>query len=235
MQRPTSSRLAGAVAVATAAVLALTGCATPDDGGPAAADPTPAVTEPAAEPTPDQTPQEPAEEPTEAPVEEPADAPDEPTDSTIIPAGSTELAMLDATGDRGHVISDLRVEAHEGFDRVILDLTATEGAAGLPGWFARFGDAAMDLDDTVIEVDGQYVLSLNVLLRAPLPEKGDGSIPEHTTVDFDGAAVVSVVNGYWHAGERMIFIGIDGATQPEVTITRVADSPRIEIDVAHIS
>ncbi|MCL2594916.1 MAG: hypothetical protein FWD83_05300 [Promicromonosporaceae bacterium] len=147
---------------------------------------------------------------------------------TIIAPGSRAL-YHQPEGANIRVITDIRVGAHDGFDRVVFDLA---GGAN-PGWFARFVDAAHDDGSGLpVDVPGQHILELRLAGMA-FPEESDAIAYDGAAIGFGGTALNSVIYRFWFEGYITVFIGIDGPTQPLVTITALDGPPRVMVDIAH--
>ncbi|GGK78058.1 hypothetical protein GCM10011509_28240 [Ornithinimicrobium pekingense] len=125
-------------------------------------------------------------------------------------------------------ITGVRTGLHEGYDRVVLDLTGDEVALG---WFARLVDETFeDGSGRPVEVEGERFLELGVNgidWTTDRPERYDGG-----TVQGQGTEVVTeVVFGVLFEGQQQIFVGLTEDT--EYRIFPLSDPARIVIDVRH--
>lgn len=211
------SRRAAQRASATAAVLAallLAGCQGDDD--PDAEGPTP--TAPATSTSPGTT---------ETPTDETSDDTEEPTGS-FPPWRSDPSDQPPADAGAGQEITDVRTGRHDGFDRVVLDLTGDEVALG---WFARLVDEPAEAaSGRPVEVEGERFLELGIAgidWTTEAPERYDGS-----TVTGQGTEVVTeVVHGVLFEGQQQIFVGLRQDT--EYRVFALDEPARIVIDVRH--
>lgn len=224
-------------AAATAAVaLLLAGCSggqAPTPSQPTGSTPTPAASTPTPQPS----------ESTAVPGE-PSTPPAGPTPSaTSAPPGSSEAPIPDdaasappwLTGpsDRaasavGQEITGVRTGLHDGYDRVVLDLTGSDPELG---WFAGFTDEAIaDPSGRPLDVDGDAFLQLGVTgidWITPSPERYSGD-----PVRDDALEVVrEVVFGGLFEGQQQILIGLDAQTAYRVFA--LSAPARIVVDIRH--
>ncbi|WP_166849164.1 hypothetical protein [Isoptericola sp. BMS4] len=155
------------------------------------------------------------------------------------PSGDTPFRADDrpdtgrASGDAALVITDVRVGAHDGYDRVVLDL----GGTGSPGWRVEYVDRATDDGSgEPVDVDGDEVLQVRLSGMA-LPSDVSG-VAEYDggRVEPDGTeAVEEVVYRFWFEGYTTIFIGVDdptdGARRPAFRVFALDDPARVVVDV----
>lgn len=135
-----------------------------------------------------------------------------------------------ASNDTGvaQEITDVRIGAHEGFDRVVLDVTGDE--PGL-GWYARFTeDAIEDPSDLPLNVDGDAFLEIAVTgidWTSDSTERYDGS-----AVSGQGTTVITQVKfGGLFEGQQQVVIGL--RSQTAYRVFALSDPARIVIDVQH--
>ncbi|HSK24192.1 MAG TPA: hypothetical protein VK906_13485 [Egicoccus sp.] len=212
-----------------AAVLAvtLTGCIASREGEPSE----PVVSE---EPAPSEEPDPSEPEPTST-----DDATDEPEPS---PTASEEAAPpLEGTPgtdparaepDGGGLLAvvDVRVAAHDGFDRVVFDIGGDDGTVG---WDVRYVDVPTSQGSgEEAEVDGEAYLAVSISGVALPPDLPPDV--EVFTDDVDGPAdgtVVEVVHDSIFEGYHLFFVGLD-AEAPYV-VERLDDPQRLVIDLHH--
>lgn len=137
-----------------------------------------------------------------------------------------------ASGDAALVVTDVRVGAHDGYDRVVLDL----GGTGSPGWRVEYVDRATDDGSgEPVDVDGDEVLQVRLSGMA-LPTDVPGVTEyDRGRVDPDGTeAVEEVVYRFWFEGYTTTFIGVDrddGTGRPAFRVFALDDPARVVVDV----
>lgn len=212
---------------ATAATLTLGLAACGDDETPAPGDgtnPPPVVetTEPAtATPTDDATTAGPTETPTTAaPTEEEADPSALPA---FAPAGTPQ--SVEPSGDLLLPV-DLRVGDHEGYDRVVVELTGD----GVPGWQTEYvSEAVEDGRGEIVDVDGEAILSVHVSGTRYPDEGEDHYVPQGP---LEGPDIIEEVHylGTFE-GLTQIFIGVDDGAA-DYRVFTLTDPVRLVIDIA---
>lgn len=125
-------------------------------------------------------------------------------------------------------IIGIRTGLHEGFDRVVLELSGDEPVLG---WFAGFTDeAVVDPSGQPLEVAGEAFLELGVHgidWTNESPERYSGEpVPGG---DLEG--VTEVVFGGLFEAQQQIVIGLDAQTAYRVFA--LSDPARIVIDIRH--
>ncbi|SKC66896.1 AMIN-like domain-containing (lipo)protein [Krasilnikoviella flava] len=130
--------------------------------------------------------------------------------------------------DAALVVTDVRVGAHDGFDRVVFDL---EGA-GTPGWSVEYVDAPADGGSGhAVRVDGDAVLRVRLSGMA-MPGEGAAEYGG-ATVDAEVAeSVEEVVYRFWFEGYTTAFVGVDEPGLP-FRAYALADPARVVVDVRH--
>lgn len=120
-------------------------------------------------------------------------------------------------GGSGLYAPSLRAGLNDGFDRVVIDLTAAPGtAAGSPAWLASYEPSpTRDGSGAPAGVAGDSVLQL-VLAGMPYPEPGD---PVYDAGDYgldthSLAAVVEVIRTTPFEGQLQVFVGMQGEPRP---------------------
>lgn len=208
-----------------AAVLLLTACGT-DASPTSASDTSRSSPEPSGAPsaTPSATPSESASEsPSESPSAGSPDPSPSPPDGPPFPE-SSEPQTAEPSGDWDLQLVDVRVGEHDGFDRVVLELSGT----ATPGWGVAWGDEAVaEGSGEVVPVAGDRVLTISASGTA-MPEPGSFEVPQRLGPAGDIAEVH--VNG-WFEGYTQVFAGIEGDERPFRVFT-LTDPPRLVVDVA---
>ncbi|GAA5166027.1 AMIN-like domain-containing (lipo)protein [Ornithinimicrobium tianjinense] len=130
------------------------------------------------------------------------------------------------TGGEAQEITGVRIGEHDGYDRVVLDLS---GDQRLLGWHAEFVDQAVeDPSGRPLEVDGTAYLQIGVRgidWTNDSADRYDGA-----PVDADDTEIVEeVVFGGLFEGQQQIVIGLDERT--EFRVFGLDDPARIVIDV----
>lgn len=139
---------------------------------------------------------------------------------------SSEREPRQTAGEWQEIIG-VRTGAHDGYDRVVLDLS---GEVPMLGWFAGFTDEAIE-DPTgfPLEVDGDAFLELGIRAidwTTDRPERFSGP------VDADGLGnVTDVVFGGLFEAQQQILIGLEERTAYRIFV--LPDPARIVIDIKH--
>lgn len=218
-------RASTAVAV-TALVLAACGTGTDDEEttGPPPSPPT-ASPDPGDDADPDGD-----ADPDDADPDDGADPDVEPDDPDVAPiAGTptTDVSTEERDGTR-LVVTDLRIGAHDGFDRVTFEV---EGGEGVPGWRIAYDDDPRSAGSgQEVEIAGDAVL--HVSLRnfayptdAPAePRDGPDRLEPSRT-----AAVVEVLDDVLFEGHHDFWIGVD--EQRPYRVALLEDPTRVVIDI----
>ncbi|WP_151526583.1 AMIN-like domain-containing (lipo)protein [Serinicoccus kebangsaanensis] len=125
----------------------------------------------------------------------------------------------------------LRAGLHEGFDRVVVDLTGPAGSAG-PGWVASYEAAPTRAGSGApAGVAGDSVLQLVLAGMAypepgdPVYDAGDAGLDTHSL-----GAVVEVIRTTPFEGQLQVFVGMGGEPRPYRVFT-LQDPLRLVIDV----
>lgn len=205
------------VAIATAAAL-LAGCGT-DGGGDQTTEPSTTASTTSDEPTTeDPTTEEPtSEEPTsEAPSDEPTDGLAEFPDTTDDQSSeATEAALL---------LVDVRVAAHDGYDRVVLEF---EGD-GAPGWQVGYVDsAATDGKGDPIELEGDAILQVSALHTMPNDMTGYYDGPRE--IDADLSSIEEVFVDGTFEGMTTVYLGLD--EEVPFRVLTLTEPSRLVVDV----
>lgn len=214
-----------------AVALGLVGCtgdapAPQDTSTPGATTAAPGDT-PSAEPVTPTPPTTPAATPSGTASTPPGDTTDDGADDPPPFVANTEPDTGEATGGSPGTLVDLRVGAHGGFDRVVLELNGP----GLPGWNVRYVDEAVgDASGLTVDVEGDAILEVT-LFPVAYPEDATGFYDGPDTVSVAGTEVVteavfsSLFEGYLQA-----FVGVDGGQHPFRAYS-LTDPARIVVEV----
>ncbi len=215
-------------ATATTLTLGLAACGTddtPDDESTTV--PPPVVSEPTTEPATGTA--TPTAEPTDdGATDAPSDTPTaEETDSSALPpfepAGTPQ--SVEPSGDLLLPVG-LRVGDHEGYDRVVVELTGD----GVPGWQTEYvAEAIEDGRGNRIDVDGDAILSVYVSGTRYPDEGEDHLVPSGPVEGPDIVEEVHYVGTF--EGLTQLFIGVDDGEADYRAFT-LADPARLVIDIA---
>jgi len=184
---------------------------------------------PAASPTPTTSPTTPtavptttAPEPDPSPTAQPA--PEPTTDLGEFTAPGAQLA---SDGDAsGYVVTDVRTGRHDGFDRVVYELTDGQGT---PGYRVGYVDEAVeDPSGEVREVHGDAILEVWLVGTTYPVEGGPQEFPEDLHPD-DGD-VQHVVRPLTFEGMTQSFVGVDDGPRAFRVIV-LSDPARVVVDV----
>lgn len=141
--------------------------------------------------------------------------------------GSADLSMktLRPEAPAQLVVTDVRVSAHSGFDRVVLDLHG----AGDPGWFVDYTTSPTQQGSgSSISFTGDTALNVNV----------DGTVypfdlglddPQIGTVPGTGGIVTEVISAGTFEGRSQFLVGLNGRHPYSVTV--LEDPHRLVIDI----
>lgn len=165
------------------------------------------------------------------------DAPDEDPDAPGLSDGPDWIdpgqeVRVDPERDAievGQEITGIRMAVHDGFDRVVLDLTGDEVALG---WFGLYEDAPVEAGSgNPIDFAGNAVLSVpvdGIDWLNPHPDRADGS-----EIGGPGGTenAVEVLFGVLFEGQQQVFVSVVDRTP--YRIFPLSDPARIIIDVQH--
>ena len=212
--------LGGTLAVAA---LLLAACGT-DTSPTSASD---ATTSPSPE-TSETSPGTPSASPSDSPSESPSASAESPS-ATPAPDGppfpeSTDPQTAEPTGEWDLQLVDVRVGEHDGFDRVVLELSGT----ATPGWGVAWSDEAVaEGSGDVVPLEGDHVLTISASGTA-MPDAGSFEVPAR--LGPAGSVAEVQVNG-WFEGYTQVFAGVEGEERPFRVFT-LADPPRLVVDIA---
>ena len=205
-------------ATLAAAVLLLAACGT-DPSPTSASEATTPSPSPEPSDTSSQTPSETqspsasAESPSPAPAPDGPSFPESTAPQTAEPSGEWDLQLV-----------DVRVGEHDGFDRVVLELSGT----ATPGWGVAWSDEAVaEGSGDVVPLEGDHVLTISASGTA-MPEPGSFEVPAR--LGPAGAVAEVQVNG-WFEGYTQVFAGVQGDERPFRVFT-LTDPPRLVVDIS---
>jgi hypothetical protein len=137
---------------------------------------------------------------------------------------STDPQTAEPTGEWDLQLVDVRVGEHDGFDRVVLELSGT----ATPGWGVAWSDEAVaEGSGDVVPLEGDRVLTISASGTA-MPEPGSFEVPAR--LGPAGAVAEVQVNG-WFEGYTQVFAGVEGDERPFRVFT-LTDPPRLVVDIA---
>jgi len=206
-----------------AAALLLAACGT-DTSPTSASD---ATTSPSPE-TSETSPGTPSASPSDSPSESPSASAESPSPAPA-PDGlpfpeSTDPQSAEPSGEWDLQLVDVRVGEHDGFDRVVLELSGT----ATPGWGVAWSDEAVaEGSGDVVPLEGNHVLTISASGTA-MPEPGSFEVPAR--LGPAGAVAEVQVNG-WFEGYTQVFAGVEGDERPFRVFT-LTDPPRLVVDIA---
>jgi hypothetical protein len=121
-----------------------------------------------------------------------------------------ETSVAEPGGAQLLTVTDVTVEEHDGFDRVVLALDGD----GTPGWRVGYVDEALDAGTgDVVPVAGDAVLEV-ALTGTAMPM--DSGVTEYggDPVAGTGEAVAEVVYRFVFEGTTTAFVGVTGQARP---------------------
>ncbi|WP_040709871.1 AMIN-like domain-containing (lipo)protein [Nocardia takedensis] len=135
----------------------------------------------------------------------------------------------DASRGAGLTVTDIRIGAQPGFDRVVYDL----GGTGTPGWIVQYTDAAVqDGSGRVLDVAGRSILEVQITGSAYPFDSGvtpyEGPDP---ATDPSAPAIAGVYRTLVFEGTTQSFVGIQ-ADGPAFSVRALTDPTRLVIDIA---
>ncbi len=163
-----------------------------------------------------------------APETSPAGTDEEPAVETPDLPADVEPDTAEASADARVTVSDIRVGAHDGFDRVVLEV----GGTGTPGWDVRYVDAATAQGSgNPVDVAGDAVLQIT-LTGAGYPY--DTGVEEYAggpLTSADTTVLTEVVWGATYEGTSLAFVGTTG--QYPFRVYGLTGPTRVVVDIAH--
>ncbi|MFD7311365.1 hypothetical protein [Promicromonospora sp. NPDC059942] len=128
-------------------------------------------------------------------------------------------------------VTDVRVAAHDGYDRVVFDLDGT--GSGKPGWRVEYVDRASDDGSgDAVKVDGDAILRVSLSGTAIPTDSGVEEFSGDRIEPADTDSIEEIVYRYWFEGYTTAFIGVDDAERP-FRVFLLEDPMRVVVDVRH--
>ncbi|MDO4762624.1 MAG: hypothetical protein Q4A31_11940 [Corynebacterium sp.] len=157
------------------------------------------------------------------------------TTTTPAPAGIAALgkASMAQKTQRPSVPAELvpvtmRTGAHEGFDRVVIELKGT----GTPGWFVDYTDQpAQQGSGKPVEIAGDSTLDVNID-GVVLPFELGLDTPPLAPITGQGAKVVQLKSVGTFEGRAQFVVGIKGQKTP-YSVELLDNPTRVVIDIRH--
>lgn len=162
-------------------------------------------------------------------------APSQPGSHTKHPATNTGSGPTDPgpkhsdRHDGRLTVTDIRIEDHDGFDRVVYEL----GGTGVPGWKVHYTDEpTQDGSGYPVDVAGRSALEVRITGSAYPFDSGvtpyEGPYP---VTNPESGAVTGVFRSVVFEGITQSFIGVD-ADRPGFSVNAESDPTRLVIDIA---
>jgi hypothetical protein len=148
-------------------------------------------------------------------------------DATVpFPSGSTSETG-EGTGPDVGTMADLRLGAHDTFDRVVIQLDGPD----IPGWDVGYVDHAIgDPSGAAVDVAGDAVLQV-LIHPVAYPEDGTNPYAGPPTVRISGTeAIDEVVMSSIFEGQLQAFIGVRGGHR-SFRVYGMSDPSRVVIEV----
>lgn len=124
---------------------------------------------------------------------------------------------------------DLRFGVHDGYDRLVLDLSGT----GEPGWRAAYtDDPSGQASGEPVDLEGSAYLE--ILVQGIIYPGEEGSLPyegPQRIVPASGGVIRDIVFGSLFEGTQEIFVGV--ASEQPFRVFLLEDPTRIVLDVQH--
>jgi hypothetical protein len=157
-----------------------------------------------------------------------------PEDAVAPLVGAVSTDVAEQEGDFGRLtVTDVRVSAHEGFDRVVFELDGDDNEPGYHVRYAPEGVATSQGSGEPIEVDGDAALEV-ALHGVALPDDRPGGVEawdEEVLAGPQDGVVVEVVEDTIFEGVHTFAVGAE-EEQPFL-VEHLTDPDRVVIDVHH--
>lgn len=180
-------------------------------------------------------------EPDDSPDPDGTSEPEEPGGDADAPPGASDTAVEPLTDERALetrieegaggllTVTDVRIGAHEGFDRIVLEL-AGDGTAG---WHVGYVDEPVTQGQGApVDIDGEAFLEIIVRGVALPPDA-----PEHDPwagerlAGPEGAALLELVDDTIYEGQHVFHVGLP--EEAPFGVVRLADPQRIVVEIDH--
>lgn len=162
---------------------------------------------------------------------DPVDPDAEPEDGVEPLTGEPSTDDASEDGEFGTLaVTDVRVASHEGFDRVVFELTGDEGTAG---WSIRYDEEPTSQGSGApIEVDGEAYLAIAIQNMTLPPELPEGVEPWNERLAGPGdGVVVEVVSDTVYEGIHTFVVGT--SERAPFLVERFEDPQRVVVDLFH--
>ncbi len=142
--------------------------------------------------------------------------------------GNTEADTEDASPDAAVTVRDIRIGAHDGFDRVVFEVDGS----GTPGWDVRFVDAATSQGSGApVDVAGDAVLQVTLTGAGYPYATGVEEYARGSLTSADTSAVAEVVWDATFEGTSVAFIGT--TARSPFRVYALSEPSRVVVEVAH--
>ena len=145
-----------------------------------------------------------------------------------MPADNTDKSAP-AAADSAVTVTDIRIGAHEGFDRVVYEF----GGTGTPGWTVGYVEQAIqDGSGAEVEIGGTSILAVTITGAAYPFDSGVEEYAGPDPLTDPSATVVEEVHfGATFEGMTQSWIGTT-TERPAFTVTTLSNPTRLVVDVA---
>ncbi|AWB81729.1 hypothetical protein C3B44_04575 [Corynebacterium yudongzhengii] len=156
-------------------------------------------------------------------------APDDSVAAASVHNGTTEDTHEPAQGDWGLSIADVRAGDHEGFDRVVIELSGN----GTPGYFAGYTDAPRQhTSGYPVDMAGDSFFEIGVQGFAPPTESGVETWDAGVIPDAGNHGIIAdIYHGGIFEAQGQFLIGVKGEPRP-YAVTILENPARVVIDFA---
>lgn len=172
------------------------------------------------------------EDPDDDGAADPADPATEAAAGPPFPANTRpDTAEPTGEGETFLSVTDVRVGAHDGYDRVVFDLDGT--GSGRPGWRVEYVDQASDDGSGhAVQVDGDAILRVSLSGTATPTDSGVEEFSGDRIEPEDTESVDEIVYRYWFEGYTTAFLGVDEGERP-FRVFLLENPTRVVVDVQH--
>ncbi|MCL0245770.1 hypothetical protein JIM95_006400 [Corynebacterium sp. CCM 8835] len=149
-------------------------------------------------------------------------------DAGLTPLGDADTTMKTLRPEPGAqlVVTGVRLGTHEGFDRVVFDLTGD----GSPGWFIDYNDRPAEQGSGFpIEFPGDSAIEVNID-GTTYPFNLGMEAPQIGTTTGPGPIVAGVTSGISFEGRTQFVIGVNGGRHP-YSVQTLENPSRLVIDI----
>ncbi|WP_075724862.1 AMIN-like domain-containing (lipo)protein [Corynebacterium aquilae] len=150
-------------------------------------------------------------------------------DAGLTPLGNAnkEMKTLRPEAPSNLVVTGVRLGTHQGFDRVVFDLSGQ----GQPGWFIDYVDApTQQASGLPLKTAGDTFLDVGIDGTA-YPFEAGIKEPNLAPVDGPGPIVAQVTSGGTFEGRSQFIIGLNGGQHP-YSVQVLTNPTRLVIDIS---